>query len=86
VAARGAMVRRDEPDYDVDFEDTPELSRAQVSSEIAHALRLKGYCLLRLNVDEDHLIEATDEAIDLKRGGSFQPPPPQLLDGLLGPE
>lgn len=42
--------------------------------------------MLRLGVDEDMLLEATDEAIDLKRTGRFHAPPPQLLDGLLGPE
>mmetsp|Transcript_22608 Transcript_22608/g.40816 ORF Transcript_22608/g.40816 Transcript_22608/m.40816 type:complete len:926 (+) Transcript_22608:47-2824(+) len=79
------MVRLDAPDYDIELEGN-QIGEAQLVSEIGHALRLKGYCVLRTAVDYDTLAEAADDAVDLKRAGCLQPPPPQIIDALLGPE
>lgn len=80
------MVGFDSPSYDVDLERNPEMRKEQLVSEISHALRFKGHCILKLGMDEDLLEQASDEAIDLKRAGKMQPPPAQLIDALLGPE
>ena len=76
----------DDPSYDIDLEKHPEMPNDLLVSEIGHSLRFKGHCVVKLGMDEDLLEQAGDEAVDLKRAGKLQPPPPQLIDALLGPE
>eukprot|EP00440_Ansanella_granifera_P025272 gb/GFBE01027447.1/.p1 GENE.gb/GFBE01027447.1/~~gb/GFBE01027447.1/.p1 ORF type:complete len:928 (+),score=221.30 gb/GFBE01027447.1/:1-2784(+) len=80
------MVAFDAPAYDIDLEEDAGMRQERLVSEIGHALRLKGYCIMKLGTDEDVLEQAGDEAMDLKRARKLRPPPAQLIDALLGPE
>mmetsp|Transcript_102686 Transcript_102686/g.290734 ORF Transcript_102686/g.290734 Transcript_102686/m.290734 type:complete len:1037 (-) Transcript_102686:220-3330(-) len=66
---------------EVDFEASGK-SEEELGQEIAHALNLKGYCVIDLGQD-DRLGEALDDVQDLE---SFESPPPQVIEGLLGTE
>lgn len=55
-----------------------------VEAEIEHQLYLKGYCVIGSVVDEDLLIDAFGDLKALKAEGRFEPPPEQIIGGLLG--
>lgn len=63
-----------------------EVSELGVALELSRCLWEKGYCVIDTGLEEDTLEEAVDDAVLLKRGGRFETPPEQLLDGILGPE
>lgn len=72
-------------DHDVDFTRTPNLPKNQVASELGHALRLRGYCTVKLGSSKEQLDSLTSAAKDLQQRGELQPPPEELLDSFLGP-
>jgi len=80
------MGRPKKPEYDLDFVRNPGLPPEQVASELSHALRLKGYCTIKLATPKETQASATSEAQAAGKGGLLEPPPEQLWDSLLGPE
>lgn len=83
AALNMALAWRDAQDYDI---FVPEASGPMLEAELSHCLKLKGYCVLDGGLQEDVLEEAMEEVLELKRSGRFEPPPAQVVDGILGPE
>lgn len=69
----------------MDFTRTPHLPKDQVASELGNALRLRGYCTVKLGSSKEQLESLTSAAKDLQQRGELQPPPEELLDSFLGP-
>jgi len=65
--------------------DVNRLSPLEISEELAHALGLKGYCQLRLGLDEG-LDDVLEEVKNLHASERFAAPPVEVLEGVLGPE
>nr|AQS99280.1 type I polyketide synthase [Gambierdiscus excentricus] len=57
----------------------------EISQEIEHNLRLKGYCTFDMQL-EARLDDALEEVAALRRVGCFEPAPQQVIDGILGVE
>jgi polyketide synthase-associated protein len=69
-----------ELDFEIAGKDATE-----IGEELHHELWLKGYCLLEMG-QMDILDNALDDVRELEAGEHFKPPPPQIVDGLLGAE
>nr|AQS99274.1 type I polyketide synthase [Gambierdiscus excentricus] len=59
---------------------------AELAGRIAGCLFTKGYCVCNLNVKEETLSKALEEAIALQDGPRFRAPPREVTEALLGEE
>jgi len=66
--------------------DLASISPDLLEDEIEHHLSLKGYCFLGLDLSEDFLFQSLEDVRALLADGKFNPPPDQLVEGLLGDE
>eukprot|EP00931_Biecheleriopsis_adriatica_P005568 TRINITY_DN107069_c0_g1_i1.p1 TRINITY_DN107069_c0_g1~~TRINITY_DN107069_c0_g1_i1.p1 ORF type:complete len:914 (-),score=148.65 TRINITY_DN107069_c0_g1_i1:269-3010(-) len=80
------MGKQSKAEYDINLSRNPDVLPEQLASELGHALRLKGYCTIKLGTGKEILLEASSEAMGLQRAGHLQLPPEQLMESLLGPE
>lgn len=67
-------------DFSIDGKTTQE-----VEEELAHMLRLKGYCVLDMGLGEK-LDDVVADIKDLQGAGRFERPPAEVVQGLLGPD
>jgi polyketide synthase-associated protein len=70
--------------FDVVVSDHPNPD--ELAYLVVQALQVKGFCVIDTNSDVDQRSEAIEEIRELQAMFKFDPPPEEVLDGLLGKE